>query len=482
MHRKTPLIGAILTLMVLVFILAAPAAHTASDAVPNQAIVALNGRIPADIIARNYGAVVIDSIPQVGAYLLALPEKGDSDSLIQRLCENPAVDTSVENQIWRLPETDQISQGFPDENVQPFLRGESPPSYYEQAATYDIGLDSALLLADGSGITVAVIDNGIVRDHPLVLASSIATGYDFVDDDSDPIEEAGTMYGHGTFVTGVVLLTAPECRILPMRAFNAEGEGQLFDIMQAIISAKLQGAQVINMSFSTTQLSPTLNAALNSGGANQSLMVASAGNDSAQITTYPAAHNLVMGISAINEGEYVADFSNYGEYIELCAPGVDVYSALPGAESGWGTWSGTSFSTPFVAGVAALALSKDPDRSLQSVRQLMTDAARIELAGGTIVAPDIYYGWGLIDAWETVASLSIGDLDGSGERDSTDLQLMSDFVNGNQNGGWGPPTAGLSNRLADINCDGTVSILDLSAMARLLSNGRWDKVLPCVRP
>lgn len=488
MHRKTPCLVAALALVVLISILVGPACKASTDAVPNQAIVTMKGRVAAEGVARQFGATIIDSIPDLRAYLFALPEKADPDSLFRGLSEDPAVDTTVENELWQLPETDQISQGFPDENVPAFVRGESPPSYYEQGAVYNIGLDSAQMLATGSGVTVAVIDNGIVRSHPLIAVSDVATGYDYVDDDADPTEQPGVMYGHGTFVTGIVLLTAPECRILPLRAFNGFGQGELFDIMRAIIWAKAQGADIINMSFSANQLSPMLLAALNYGGSNRALMVASVGNDSSDVDTYPAAHSLAMGISAVAQDEYLAPFSNYGDYVELCAPGVNVYSALPGAESGWGTWSGTSFAAPFVAGVAALAMQVDPDRAPQDVRQLLTDAARSELAWGSIAPPDPLYGWGMVDAFEAVAGLSVGDLDGSGQRDSADLQLLISYVDSQPGGGQGGggnadnPNPGFLMRLADVNCDGTVSILDLTAMAKLINTGRWDKVIPCVKP
>jgi subtilisin family serine protease len=485
MYRKTPYLVVVLTLAVLIPILSGEAVNATTDAVPNQAIVTLQGRGAVDIIAKRFDAVVVDSIPELNTYLFALPEKGNLDSLLRGLTTDPAVDTSVENDIWNLPETDQISQGFPDENVPAFVRGESPPAYYEQGAIYEIGLDSAQLLATGAGVTVAVIDNGIVRDHPLIAASDVSTGYDFIDNDGDPSEAPGLMYGHGTFVTGIVLVTAPQCRILPLRAFNGEGQGQLFNIMRAIIYAKNNGAHIINMSFSAGQTSPLLNSALNFGGSNQPLMVASVGNDSAEVVVYPAAHPNVMAVSAVNADEYLATFSNYGSYVELCAPGVDVYSALPAAESGWGTWSGTSFAAPFVAGVAALSMHHTPNRPVPGVRQLLTDAAREDLAWGSIVPPDIRYGWGLVDAWETLASLSVGDLDGSGQRDSTDLQLLIAFLSNGEDGDQGSadlPTGMLSPRLADVDCDGKVTIQDLASMARLLNTKRWEKVIPCVKP
>ncbi|HKW87308.1 MAG TPA: S8 family serine peptidase [Candidatus Acidoferrales bacterium] len=161
-------------------------------------------------------------------------------------------------------------------------------------------------------------------------------------------------FGHGTMVAGIIHLVAPTAKIMPLKAFQANGSGNLSDILRAIYYAIHNGANVINMSFDTKVYSPELVRALRSANNAGIICVAAAGNDGKDEMVYPAAlTSYVMGIASTSDVDRQSSFSNYGSDIAwIAAPGENIISTYP-----FGTYaaeSGTSFSTPFVSGAAAL--------------------------------------------------------------------------------------------------------------------------------
>jgi subtilisin family serine protease len=284
--------------------------------------------------------------------------------ILQQLAADPEVDAGEPNFIAQLPEIDTRSFVFIDTRSFVFIDGESPGEYFDQWALNRIQADAALNLARGEGVEVAVIDTGIDLDHPAFQGRISPDMRDFVDDDANPCEgcdvnqSEGPGFGHGTFVAGLIALVAPDAAIMPIRAFDAEGRGTTFDIAQAIQYAANRGALVINMSFGLSTRSFALEAAISLARNQGAFMVASAGNEGDDVKQYPAAYDQVIAVAATDANDVIADFSNFGSHIAVCAPGVGVYSAYPGSR--FGIWSGTSFSAPFVAGEAALLYSTTP--------------------------------------------------------------------------------------------------------------------------
>lgn len=269
--------------------------------------------------------------------------------------------------------------------------------YTTQPAAQIIHLSNAqsTFNVSGAGI-VADIDTGVDPNHP-VLHPVLLLGYDFTRNqpggnemndislsNPPPCETCaaayvnqhtaamvdqhtaamvdGTQYaafGHGTMVAGVIHLTAPTAQILPLKAFQANGTGNLSDILRAIYYATQNNANVINMSFDLTQSSTELTNAINYASKQGIIMSASSGNDGKIETVYPAALRGVMGVASTNNQDQRSTFSNYGnQVVFVAAPGEAIITTYPFGTyaAGWGT----SFSSPWVAGTAALMLQMQP--------------------------------------------------------------------------------------------------------------------------
>jgi subtilisin family serine protease len=278
-------------------------------------------------------------------------------------------------------------------------------AYVRQPAVDLLRLPEVSSFYRGAGV-VAVIDTGVDPDHP-VLRDALVPGYDFTRDQPGTASEWGDLldqrtrailgqqagtplagatgtrlgaaasvilsssaasqidpatvppdFGHGTMVAGVIHRVAPGAKIMPLKAFNANGEASLFDIVQAIYYAVDHGAKVINMSFSVGAYSPELLRAVNYAARKGVTCVASAGNDGQETIVYPAALGDAIGVASTNVRDYLSDFSNYGDdLVTLAAPGEDVLTTYPGG--GWAIVSGTSFSAPWVSGTVALFVDKN---------------------------------------------------------------------------------------------------------------------------
>lgn len=246
----------------------------------------------------------------------------------------------------------------------------------------------------GSGI-VADIDTGVDFDHP-ALKDVLLPGYDFtrnqpyaneladlppgtygsgqgqpaivnqstaaVVDQSTAAVVDGSPYaafGHGTMVAGVIHLVAPKATILPLKAFGANGQGYLSNILQALYYAVQNHARIVNMSFDLPTYSGELARAVKYANSKGLICVASAGNDGKNEVVYPAALAGVMDVASTSDLDSRSYFSNYGQgLVWIAAPGEQIVTTYPFASYAAG--SGTSFSAPFVSGTAALFLQLSP--------------------------------------------------------------------------------------------------------------------------
>jgi subtilisin family serine protease len=293
---------------------------------------------------------------------------------------------------------DQGSAAFIDQGSAAFIDGLLSVNFYGQSSISRMRLTEAHALTRGLGVRVAVIDTGIDFMHPRLVGRVVWPNYDFVDDDANPQEVAGGPgYGHGTFVAGLVVSTAPGALIMPLRAFGPDGSGTTFTIAQAIRYAADNGARVINMSFGLYEHDPLIEDALNYAS-SRCYMVAAAGNDNQPALHYPAANwNRTISVTSTDANDLKAAFANYHSSTEAAAPGVALFSCYPGNR--WGIWSGTSFSTPLVAGQAALLLQINSNLTTAQLDSAIT------LSGINIDALNPQYAGKLgkrVDCWQSV--------------------------------------------------------------------------------
>ncbi|MFG2839225.1 type VII secretion-associated serine protease mycosin [Streptomyces zaomyceticus] len=269
----------------------------------------------------------------------------------------------------------------------------------------------------GKGVRVAVIDTGVDDVNPqLQTAVDAKAGKDYLKPDKENPgfgdEQRGKtdgtvdQVGHGTKVAGIIAARpragtgfvglAPEATIIPIRQNDEKNSGKADTMAQAIRWAVDKGAHVINISQDTTQRLDSdsdMAKAVAHAIKKDVVVVASAGNDGmdgALKTTYPAAFPGVLAVASSDRNNERAAFSQAGTFVGVAAPGVDIVSTVPGG--GQCVDNGTSFSAPYVAGVAALLRAEHKDWTAAQI------VARIEQTAVRVVnGRDNYVGWGVVD-------------------------------------------------------------------------------------
>ena len=249
-------------------------------------------------------------------------------------------------------------------------------------------------LTTGSAtVTIAIIDTGVDISHP-DLKSKLVPGYDFVNNDANPQDDNG----HGTHVAGIAAASSNNnigiagtswgARIMPIKVLNNKATGTYANTALGVIWAVDHGAQVINLSLGGTDPSSVLADAINYAHSQGTVVVAAAGNTGDNFVLYPARYPNVIAVAKTNSTNNW-DGSNYGPEIDLAAPGTAIYSTVIG---GYDYKSGSSLSTAFVSGLAAILKGVSGNTSPDTIEtQMESTALDIEFAGW-----DEYTGAGLI--------------------------------------------------------------------------------------
>ncbi len=188
---------------------------------------------------------------------------------------------------------------------------------------------------------------------------------------------------------------APNVKIMPVNVFEGEGATS-YDVAYGIVYATDQGANVINLSLGAYAATNYEAAAVQYAASKGAVLVAAAGNDDTYFPVYPAAFDPVIAVSATDSSDWITDFSNYGDYIDLAAPGVNIYSTFPG--SSYYSLPGTSMVAPIVSGTVALVLSKNPLLTRGEVENILRKSTVDRGSKGW----DVFYGYGRIDAYKAV--------------------------------------------------------------------------------
>jgi subtilisin family serine protease len=339
------------------------------------------------------GVTVAEEVP--GADIVEVDTGGQDESDVTAELEaDPAVE-AVEPNLERRA-SDAASAGRPSRTPT------DPELGAQQPYLTTVGLPTAWDVANtGAGATVAVLDTGVDADHP-DLASALVPGFDAVHEDAQPEDDNG----HGTAVAGVVGAAtgngvgvagvAWNARIMPVKVLRADGVGTDVDIAQGIVWAADHGADVINLSLGGPGASTALDQAVQHALSKDAVVVAAAGNESSPALHYPAGAPGVLGVTATDAAGHFAWFSNHGPWVSLAAPGIDIRTtaSAPGAAPAVASETGTSFSSPIVAGVAALLIERHPAWGWDSVAWELVRTARDAGPSGI----DNSYGYGVVDA------------------------------------------------------------------------------------
>jgi subtilisin family serine protease len=339
-------------------------------------------------ILSSKGAAQHDTIPALNVRIVRVPAHAAAN-LLDALKHHPDV---------QYAEPDFVAEAIGTANDPLFTQGSEWHLEKIQApSAWDISTGA-------DAVVVAVVDSGVQASHPDLAGKVLTGGYDFIANDTDPTDENG----HGTAVAGTI---APASNnsvgvagvawtnpILPVRVLGADGTGSYSAISNGIIFAADHGARIINMSLGGTSSSQTLQDAVNYAWNKRCVLIAAAGNNGNDVALYPGACNNVVAVSATDSSDLRPSWSNYGSYVDVCAPGVDIATLYGADQYGW--WSGTSFSCPVTSGVVALMASANPQLSnTQLVELVIKNSDDIGAAGY-----DVYYGYGRVNAFRATAT------------------------------------------------------------------------------
>lgn len=265
----------------------------------------------------------------------------------------------------------------------------------------DVGAESAWAKTKGKGIKVAVLDTGIDPDHkdlqPNLKAYADFTGSTYGVED---------MQGHGSHCAGIIagvdngvgiIGVAPEVELYAGKVLGDNGSGSYDSIIKGIQWAMSQQVDVISMSLGSPTAGPEqLHQVIQQAHAQGIIMIAATGNENGEVC-YPAAYDEVIAVSAIDQNNNRASFSNYGIQNEIAAPGVNIVSTYKNGT--YARLSGTSMATPLVAGATALIIARHQQLffnikpTVEQTHQMLVHMVRDLGQVGT----DTLYGAGMVD-------------------------------------------------------------------------------------
>ena len=336
------------------------------------------------------GAEVEEKLPEIDARLLEFPEvqgepsqearERDLEQIKEELESDPAVESVGYNYLVRLAYTP------------------NDPKFRNQWGLRKTGFESAWDSTRGSGTKIALVDTGMAVGHE-DLRRKVTLARDFVNDD----RTVRDLSGHGTHVAGIAAARTgnrkgvaggcPNCDLLVAKVFDGPGTGTVARIAEGIIWSADHGAEVINLSVAHPSFSTADKTAVDYAASKGAVVVAAAGNSGTNDPTYPAAYPSVIAVAATNQDDRLASFSNYGDWVDVAAPGVSVLSTIP---SGYASWNGTSMATPHVSALAGLLAARGLGR--ETIRARILDSA-VDLGPD---GRDPYYGEGRISASRAV--------------------------------------------------------------------------------
>lgn len=367
----------IVVAFLLVFI---PAGSAAAETVPGQILVGFSG--PGHSTAhRAADAAVIDEIPALEIDVVRVPP-GREDAALRAYRSRPEVRFAERDEVVSVADDPSFSRQW-------YLENDGSTIQPDGSFLLDADVDAPAAWAQSSSappVKVAVLDTGIDQDHP-DLSGRIGAQRTFVGGSLDD------KYGHGTHVAGTIAAIrdnslgvagiASNATLLNGKVLGDTGSGSCSSVASGITWAADQGARVISMSLGGGGCLAQQNA-VSYAWSKGSLLVAAAGNSSTSAKSYPAAYQPTLAVAATDNADRMASFSNYGSWVEIAAPGENIFSTMTNHKSrlsasrSYGYLSGTSMATPVVSGIAALVSVADENldgRSNDELRARLTGSA-----------------------------------------------------------------------------------------------------------
>ncbi len=318
-------------------------------------------------------------------YQVQLHENIDAATAARRLAEHPVVAFAEPNYTRRL------------------LRIPNDPIAEQQWALTNVQAYEAWDISTGGEVVVAVLDTGVATAHP-DLSGKLLSGYNGINNDNNVEDDNG----HGTAVSGLIGATTDNgagvagicwgCRIMPIKVLNQQGVGNDAGVTRGIRWAADNGARVMNLSLGGSEESQALREAVEYAFSRGVVLVAASGNERSQgnLPNYPAAYDQVIAVGSTGNTDVITAFSNTGDYVDLTAPGVGLWTTT--IDGDYGTPNGTSFSSPFVAATAGLVLSVRGDLGNHDIECALEAGADDKGAPGK----DPEYGWGRLNVLRTL--------------------------------------------------------------------------------
>ncbi len=280
------------------------------------------------------------------------------------------------------------------------------PGFAQQWHLATIQAPSAWNLTTGSSTPIALVDSGVDPTHP-DLGPKLVPGWNFLAGNTTVLD---TM-GHGTTTAGALAAIGDNGvgiagvtwnnPIMPLIVVDSTGYASYSSIASAISYAADHGARIVNVSIGGTTPSSTLQNAVNYAWSKGTVVFASAGNGGQNAPYYPAGCQNAVAVGATDANDSVPYWSNYGSFVALTAPGVNIYTTASGG--GYTYMSGTSYSSPIAAGVAALVLAQAPSLSASALVTLLEQNSDDLGTAGY----DIYYGYGRVNAYRAVNAAAV---------------------------------------------------------------------------
>jgi len=327
---------------------------------------------------------------------LRLPPRLTIDECVRRLEAHPLIDYAEPDWIGAAATTIPADPNFADQWYH--QNSTKPSASIQTPLAWDITRGSANVL-------VAVIDSGIM---PLPeFAGRTVPGYNFAYDEADTTDDNG----HGTAVASVLCASANNgirgagvdwnCRIMPIKVLDDWNTGFYSWWAQGIDFAVSNGCKIINFSGGGTAYGQTVARAITNAIAHGVIFVTAAGNEGGNVLGFPGSLDASITVGATDRNDQRAEFSDSGPQLDLVAPGEDIATLGLDGELWFDT--GTSFSTPMVAGVCALLAAVRPNLTQAEALQLLCSGAEDQVGGITDTPGfDTSHGWGRLNAYHSL--------------------------------------------------------------------------------